>query len=41
MGECMNQVLDENARLLHANGEIAAAKAMEELARGLADKESA
>ena len=42
MGECMNQVLDENARLLHANGEIAAAaEVMEELARGLVEKESA
>ena len=36
MGECVNQVLDENERLLHANGEIAAAaEVMEELARGL------
>ena len=36
MSEYMNQVLDENARLHHANGEIAAAaKVMEELARGL------
>ena len=41
MGECVNQVLDENERLNHANGEIAAAKVMEELARGLVDKESA
>ena len=39
MGECMNQVLDENARLHHANGEIAGAdRTMEELARGLVDK---
>ena len=36
----MNQVLDENERLTEANGEIAAAaKGMEELARGLVDKE--
>ena len=42
MGECVNQVLDENERLTHANTEIAgAARAMEELARGLVDKESA
>jgi len=42
MGECVNQVLDENERLLHANGEIAAAaEVMEELARGLVEKESA
>ena len=35
----MNQVLDENERLVHANREIAAAaKVMEELARGLVDK---
>lgn len=40
MGECVNQMLDENERLTHANGEIsAAAKVMEELARGLVDKE--
>ncbi len=39
MGECVNQVLDENERLTHANGEIAGAtRTMEELARGLADK---
>ena len=39
MGECVNQVLDENERLAHANAEIAAAaKVMEELARGLVDK---
>ena len=39
MGECVNQVLDENERLVHANREIAAAaKVMEELARGLVDK---
>ena len=38
----MNQVLDENERLTEANGEIAAAaKVMEELARGLVEKESA
>ena len=42
LGECVNQVLDENERLLHANGEIAAAaEVMEELARGLVEKESA
>lgn len=35
----MNQVLDENERLTEANGEVAAAKVMEELARGLVDKE--
>ena len=36
MRDYMNQVLDENARLHHANGEIAAAaKVMEELGRGL------
>ena len=40
MGECVNQVLDENERLNHANGEIAAAaEVMEELARGLVEKE--
>ena len=36
LGECMNQVLDENERLNYANQEIArAASAMEELAKGL------
>jgi len=38
----VNQVLDENERLNHANREIAAAaEVMEELARGLVEKESA
>ena len=36
LGECMNQVLDENERLNYANQEIArAASAMEVLAKGL------
>lgn len=36
LGECVNQLLDENERLVHTNSEIAsAASAMEELARGL------
>ena len=36
MGECVNQTLDENERLVHANQQIAAASvAMEELTRGL------
>ena len=38
LGECMNQVLDENERLNYVNQEIArAASAMEELAKGLVD----
>ena len=37
LGECVNHVLDENERLVHANQQIAAASvAMEELTRGLA-----
>ncbi len=40
LGECMNQVLDENERLNHANQEIARAAAiMEELAQGLAGED--
>ena len=36
LGECMNQVLDENERLNYVNQEIArAANVMEELAKGL------
>ena len=36
LGECVNHVLDENERLVHANQQIAAASvAMEELTRGL------
>lgn len=39
LGECMNQVLDENERLNYVNQEIArAASAMEELAKGLVDE---
>lgn len=41
LGECMNQVLDENERLNYVNQEIArAATIMEELSRGLKDDQS-